>query len=53
MWKRLKDRKNTISDEDSMIHTLNNLPEEYEIAFDGLERTIDDPNNPLIIEATN
>ena len=30
-------QKGNVSDEDFMIHVLNNLPEEYDVVLDGLE----------------
>ena len=38
--------KNDVSNDDLIIHALNNLPKEYETAVEVLKRTIDDENNP-------
>ena len=42
--------KNVIGDEDSMIHILDNLLEEYETTVEYLERIINDPKNLLSLE---
>ena len=33
-------QKGNVSDEDFMIHVLNNLPEEYDVILDGLENRL-------------
>ena len=33
-------QKGNVSDEDFMIHILNNLPEEYDVILDGLENCL-------------
>ena len=33
-------QKGNVSDEDFMIHVLNNLPEEYNVILDGLENCL-------------
>ena len=47
--KRLKKMGNDISDEDFIIHVLNNLPLEYDNVVEALERKLDDLVNPLTI----
>ena len=32
--------KDSITDEDFMIHVLNNLPEEYDVILEGLEKCL-------------
>ena len=44
---RLKSLKSEISDEDLMIHILNNLPEEYENMVETMEVEMEDKMNPL------
>ena len=39
--KRMKKMSNEISDEDVMIHILNNLPEEYDTVVEAMERKLD------------
>ena len=39
-----------ISDIDSIIHILGNLPEEYEVAIESLEERLEDTSNKLSIE---
>ena len=39
-----------INKEDLMIHTLNNLPREFETTVEVLERAIDDYISPLTIK---
>ena len=47
---RLKAMKHEISDEDLMIHVLNNLPEEYDNLVEDLEDRIEASNDPLTIK---
>ena len=47
--KRLKKMSNEISDEDMMIHILNNLPEEYDTVVEAMERKLDDLVDPLTL----
>ena len=37
-----------ISDEDIMIHILNNLPSEYELQVEQMEDNINQDDNPLM-----
>ena len=37
IWMNIFSQKGNVSDEDSMIHVLNNLPDEYDVILDGLE----------------
>ncbi len=46
---KLAEMSYTISDEQLMIHVLNNLPEEYDIQISKLESRLDDKNNLLTI----
>ena len=46
---RLKKMSNEISDEDMMIHILNNLPEEYNTVVETMERKLDDLVDPLTL----
>ena len=45
--KRLKRKRNEISDEDMMIHILNNLLEEYDTIVEAMERKMRDLVDPL------
>ncbi len=47
---RLKDMNSDISDEDFMIHVLNNLPSEYEVQVSKLEDRLGSATNALMIE---
>ena len=47
--KRLKKIGNEISDEDMMIHIMNNLPQEYDTVVEALERKLDDLVDPLTL----
>ena len=40
---------NEISDEDMMMHILNNLPEEYDTVVEAMERKLDDLVDPLTL----
>ena len=44
---RLKTLKSEITDEDLIIHILNNLPEEYENMVEAMEIELEDRSNPL------
>ena len=44
---RLKTLKSEITDEDLIIHILNNLPEEYENMVEAMEIELEDKTNPL------
>jgi len=46
---KLANMSYTISDEQLIIHVLNNLPEEYDIQVSKLEGQLDDKTNPLTI----
>jgi len=47
--KRLKKMGNEISDEDMMIHIMNNLPQEYDTVVEAMERKLDDLVDPLTL----
>ena len=47
---RLQEMKTTISDEDLLIHILNNLPKEYEVQQSKLEDKFGNTTNPLTVE---
>ena len=47
---RLKEMNHTISDEDLMIHILNNVPEEYDNLVEMLEDQLGNTTNPLTWE---
>ena len=40
IWMNKFGQKGSVSDEDFMIHVLNNLPEEYDVILDGLENRL-------------
>jgi hypothetical protein len=42
--------KSEITDEDMMIHILNNLPKEYENLVEVAEQKLDDKSDPLDLE---
>ena len=50
--KRLKKMSNEISNEDTMIHILNNLPQEFNMVVDAMERKLDDLVDPLTLRST-
>jgi len=47
---RLEDMSSIISDEDFLIHILNNLPKEYEVQQSKLEDHFDNTSDPLTVE---
>ncbi len=47
---KLKVMKSEITDEDMMIHILNNLPKEYENLVEVAEQKLDDKSDPLDLE---
>ena len=54
LWIRMTKfrQKGSVSDEDFMIHVLNNLPEEYDVILDGLEnRLMATRENALMIDS--
>ena len=40
---------NEISDEDMMIHIMNNLPQEYDTVVEAMERKLDNLVDPLTL----
>jgi len=47
--KRLKKMGNEISNDDMMIHIMNNLPQEYDTVVEAMERKLDDLVDPLTL----